>query len=76
MCYLFCGVGNIKYPLLLIEWSFTICPTPYIRKQNALIASLSEAFLSLAYLLIYFVSDKKKCNKTTKHLTFGTKTNK
>ena len=48
MCYPVCGMMHIKEPLLLIrksslsggsgfplllsEWSFTICPTPYIRK--------------------------------------------
>ena len=48
MCYPVCGMVHIKETLLLIgksslcggsgfplsisEWSFTICPTPYIRK--------------------------------------------
>ena len=50
MCYPVCGMVHIKEPLLLIgksspcsgsgfplslsEWSFTICPTPYNRKNK------------------------------------------
>ena len=60
MCYHVCGMMHIKEPLLLIEksspcggsrfplslseWSFTICPTPYNRKYNVLIASLNKTF--------------------------------
>ena len=32
------------FPLSLSEWSFTICPTPYNRKQNELSASLNKTF--------------------------------
>ena len=58
MCYPVCGMVHIKEPLLLIgksspcggswfplslsEWSFTIYPTPYNRKLNALSASLNK----------------------------------
>ena len=31
--------GGSGFPLSLSEWSFTICPTPYNRKQNVLSAS-------------------------------------
>ena len=62
MCYPVCGMVHIKEPLLLIgnsspcggsgfplslsEWSFTICLTPYNRKQNVLRASLNKTFPS------------------------------
>ena len=62
MCYPGCGMVQIKEPLLLIgnsspcggsgfslslsEWSFTICPTPYNRKQNVLSALLNKTFPS------------------------------
>ena len=62
MCYPVCGMMHIKEPLLLIgksspcggsgfplllsEWSFTICPTPYNRKYNMLSASLNKTFPS------------------------------
>ena len=62
MCNPVCGMVHIKEPLLLIEngspcgdsgfplslyeWSFTICPTPYNRKQNVLSASLNKTFPS------------------------------
>ena len=58
MCYPVCGIMHIKEPLLIIgksspcggsgfplslyEWSFTICLTPYNRKQNVLSASLNK----------------------------------
>ena len=67
ICYPICGIMPIKEPLLLIgksspccgsgfplslsEWSFTICPTSYNRKQNVLSASLNKTFLSF-YLSI------------------------
>ena len=57
-----CGMMHIKEPLLLIgksspcggsgfplslsEWSFTICLSPYNRKQNVLSASLNKTFPS------------------------------
>ena len=63
MCYPVCGMVHIKEPLLLIgksslcgdsgfhlslsEWSLTICPTPYNRKQNVLSASLNKTFPSV-----------------------------
>ena len=62
MCYPVCGMVHIKEPLLLIgksslcggsgfpfslsERSFTICLTPYNRKQNVLSASLNKIFPS------------------------------
>ena len=62
MCYPVCGMMHIKEPLLLLgksspcggsgfplslsEWSFTICPTPYNRKENVLSASLNKTFPS------------------------------
>ena len=64
MYYPVCGMMHIKEPLLLIgksspcggsgfpfslsEWSFTICLTPYNRRQNVLSASLNKTFLSLS----------------------------
>ena len=58
MYYPVCGMMHIKEPLLLIgksslcggsgfllslsEWSFTLCLTPYNRKQNVLSASLNK----------------------------------
>ena len=62
MSYPVCGMMHIKEPLLLIgksslcggsgfplslsQWAFTICLTPYNRKQNMLSASLNKTFLS------------------------------
>ena len=71
MCYPVCGMMHIKEPLLLIgksslcggsgfllslsEWSFTICLTPYNRKQNVLSASLNKInpFPSFQSLIIH-----------------------
>ena len=69
MCYPVCGMMHIKEPLLLIrksspcggsgfplsllEWSFTVCLTPYNRKQNVMSASLNKTVPS--FLLIVFV---------------------
>ena len=39
-----CG-GN-RFPLLLSEWSLTICLTPYNRNKNVLSASLNKTFPS------------------------------
>ena len=36
--------GSIGFPLSLSEWSFTICLTPYNRKENVLCASLNKTF--------------------------------
>ena len=38
--------GGSGFPLSLSEWSFTICLTPYNRKQNVLSASLNKIFPS------------------------------
>ena len=62
VCNPLCGMVHIKEPLLLIgksrpcggsgfplslsEWSFTICLSPYNRKQNVLSASLNKTFPS------------------------------
>ena len=62
MCNSVCGMMYMKEPLLLIgksspcggsgfplslsEWSFTICLTPYNRKNNVLNASLNKTFPS------------------------------
>ena len=62
MCYPVCGMLHIKdllvviekscpcggsgFPLSLSEWSFTIYPTPYNRKENVLSASLNKTFPS------------------------------
>ena len=81
MCYAVCGMVHIKEPLLLIgksspcgssgfplslsEWSFTICPTPYNRKQNVLSASLNKTFPSFQACkfyriqLAYFITNHK-----------------
>ena len=40
--------GDSGFPLSLSEWSFTICPTPYNRK-NVLSASLNKAFPFLSW---------------------------
>ena len=37
--------GGSGFPLSLFEWSFTICLTPYNRKQNVLCASLNKIIL-------------------------------
>ena len=42
--------GGNGFPLSLYEWSFTICPTPYIRIKNALGASLNKTFPSFLSL--------------------------
>ena len=63
MCYPVCGMVHIKeplllsgksnpcgdsgFPLLLFEWSFTVCLTLYNRRYNVLSASLNKTFLSL-----------------------------
>ena len=73
MCYPVCGMMHIKEPLLLIdksslcggnrfplslsEWSFTICLTPYNRKQNVLSASLNKTFPSfIIYVSVLYFS--------------------
>ena len=38
--------GGSGFPLSLSEWSFTICLTPYNRKQNVLSVSLNRTFPS------------------------------
>ena len=45
--------GSSGFPLLLSEWSFTICLTPYNRKYNVLSASLNKTFPSFPYILAY-----------------------
>ena len=45
--------GGSGFPLSLSEWSFTICPTTYNRKQNVLSASLNKTFPS--FLLLFFI---------------------
>ena len=39
--------GGSGFLLLLSEWSFTICPTPYNRIKNVLSASLNTTFRSV-----------------------------
>ena len=34
--------GSSGFPFSLSEWFFTICPTPYNRKENVLSASLNK----------------------------------
>ena len=61
VCYPVCGMMHIKqpllvigknspsgcrFPLLLSEWSFTICLMPYDRKYNVLSVLLSKIFPS------------------------------
>ena len=60
MCYPVCGMMHIKepslrkssacgssgFPLLLSEWSYTMCLSPYNRKQNELSVSLNKTFPS------------------------------
>ena len=73
MCYPVSGMVHIKEPLLLIgnssgfplslsEWYFTICPTPYNRKENVLSASLNKTFSS------FLPSMSRHCT-TELHLT-------
>ena len=38
--------GGSKFPLLLYEWSFTICPTLYNRIKNVLSVLLNKIFPS------------------------------
>ena len=40
--------GGSEFPLSLFEWSFTIRPTPYNRKENVLSASLNKKFPSVS----------------------------
>ena len=72
MYYPVCEMVHIKEPLLLIgksslcggsgfplsqsEWSFTICVTPYNRKQNMLSASLNKTFPSFLRFLGFCVT--------------------
>ena len=52
-------VGSM-FPLLLSEWSFTICPTSYSRKlKNVLGASLNKTFHSLFILQIAILVNTK-----------------
>ena len=44
--------GGCGFPLSLSEWSFTICPTPYNRKSNALSASLNKTFPSFLPIIL------------------------
>ena len=44
--------GGSEFPLSLSEWSFTICLTPYNRKQNVLSASLNKTFPSFLVLAV------------------------
>ena len=80
MYYPVCGMMHIKEPLLLIgksslcggsgfplslsEWSFTICPTPYNRKQNVLSALLNKIFPSFNILGIKSAHQSKYVDKT------------
>ena len=41
-----CLCGGSGFPFSLSEWSLTICPTPYNRKYNVLIASLNKTLPS------------------------------
>ena len=68
MCYPVCGMMHIKEPLLLIGksspcddsgfllslsvWFFTICLTPYNRKENVLSVSLNKKFPFLPRALL------------------------
>ena len=68
--YPVCGMVHIKDPLLLIgknspcggsgfplslsEWSLTICPTPFNRKENVLSTSLNKTFPSIRLNLSVF----------------------
>ena len=47
------------FPLLLSEWSSTICLTPYNRKQNVLSASLNKTFPSFlgSYIELHHPTD-------------------
>ena len=50
--------GGSGFHLSLSEWSFTICLTPYYRKQNVLSASLDETVASMVIISLFF-TDKK-----------------
>ena len=81
MCYSVYGMMHIKEPLLLIgksspwcgsgfplslsEWSFTICPTPYNRKQNELSVSLNKTFPS--FLFTELISSRTFVKLLTTH---------
>ena len=76
MCYPVYGMMHIKEPLLLIgksslcggsgfplslsELSFTICLTPYNRKENVLSVSLNKTFPSFIHLLYVYVFTPNK----------------
>ena len=71
MCYPVCGMVHIKEPLMLIrksslcggsgfpfsllEWSLTICLTPYKHKGNVLSASLNKTFPSFLSISVAHV---------------------
>ena len=48
--------GGIRFPLSLSEWTFTVCPTPYNRKQNVLSTSLNKTFPSFRQTLFKHTS--------------------
>ena len=57
---------RLGFPLSLSEWSFTICSTPYNRKQNVLSASLNKTFHSCIH---YYTSCRALAG--TKPITMG-----
>ena len=46
--------GGSWFPLLLFEWFFTICLTPYNCNQNVLRASLNKPFPSFLMVPLHF----------------------
>ena len=45
--------GGSGFPFSLFECSFSVCPTPYNRKQNELSARLNKIFPSFVVLQFY-----------------------
>ena len=45
-----------RFPLLLSEWFFTICPTPYNCKENVLRALLNKIFPSFLCFRVKLLS--------------------
>ena len=46
--------GGIRFPLLLTEWFFTICPKPYSHK-NVLSVSLTKTFPSFLSCFVWYI---------------------
>ena len=60
--------GSSGFPLLLFEWSFTICLMPYNCK-HVLSVSLNKTFPSFISVSIIFCLLAVPCHQSAKHVT-------